>query len=325
MILIDDNFATIVAAVEEGRVIYDNVRKFIKYLLSCNASEVLVMFLGPLCGMPLPLLPLQILWMNLVTDGLPALALGVEPAEEDVMRRPPHSSSESIFGRGTGPFILIAGVILSLASLGGVAFLSLASGEAWLPFVRDAENWQTFLFTTLVFSQMALALCVRSESNPLFRLRLSANPFLLLALLLVTVVLQLAVVYAAATGAVPHAAPQAMGTGCGVRHHRGGVRRRRGSREAVGEAGEVKAAPRWLAGAGRGARRRRSAQATSPAFTCRPAVRFTSTTRPSSFEPIDVSWTARIVPGAMATRIGGRKRIGRERVSHVLTAGQLGR
>ncbi|MDD4269883.1 MAG: cation-translocating P-type ATPase [Pirellulaceae bacterium] len=206
MILIDDNFATIVAAVEEGRVIYDNVRKFIKYLLSCNASEVLVMFLGPLCGMPLPLLPLQILWMNLVTDGLPALALGVEPAEEDVMRRPPHSSSESIFGRGTGPFILIAGVILSLASLGGVAFLSLASGEAWLPFVRDAENWQTFLFTTLVFSQMALALCVRSESNPLFRLRLSANPFLLLALL-VTVVLQLAVVYAPPLQALFHTRP----------------------------------------------------------------------------------------------------------------------
>jgi len=192
--------------VEEGRVIYDNVRKFIKYLLSCNASEVLVMFLGPLCGMPLPLLPLQILWMNLVTDGLPALALGVEPAEEDVMRRPPHSSSESIFGRGTGPFILIAGVILSLASLGGVAFLSLASGEAWLPFVRDAENWQTFLFTTLVFSQMALALCVRSESNPLFRLRLSANPFLLLALL-VTVVLQLAVVYAPPLQALFHTRP----------------------------------------------------------------------------------------------------------------------
>jgi Ca2+-transporting ATPase len=206
MILIDDIFATIVAAVEEGRVIYDNVRKFIKYLLSCNASEVLVMFLGPLCGMPLPLLPLQILWMNLVTDGLPALALGVEPAEEDVMRRPPHSSSESIFGRGTGPFILIAGVILSLASLGGVVFLYLASGEAWLPFVRDAENWQTFLFTTLVFSQMALALCVRSESNPLFRLRLSANPFLLLALLL-TVVLQLAVVYAPPLQALFHTRP----------------------------------------------------------------------------------------------------------------------
>ncbi|NLS91817.1 MAG: cation-translocating P-type ATPase [Planctomycetaceae bacterium] len=194
MILVDDNFATIVAAVEEGRVIYDNVRKFIKYLLSCNASEVLVMFLGPLFGMPLPLLPLQILWMNLVTDGLPALALGVEPAEEDVMRRPPHSSEESIFGRGAGLFILIAGVILSLATLLGVVFLYLISGEAWTPFVQNTENWQTFLFTTLVFSQMALALCVRSESNRLFHIKLFSNPSLILALL-VTVALQLAVVY----------------------------------------------------------------------------------------------------------------------------------
>ena len=83
MVLLDDNFATIVAAVEEGRVIYDNIRKFIKYLLTCNASEIAVMLFAPLLGMPLPLLPLQILWMNLVTDGLPALALGVEPAEEE--------------------------------------------------------------------------------------------------------------------------------------------------------------------------------------------------------------------------------------------------
>ncbi len=195
MILVDDNFATIVAAVEEGRVIYDNVRKFIKYLLSCNASEVLVMFLGPLFGLPLPLLPLQILWMNLVTDGLPALALGVEPAEEDVMRRPPHSSSEGIFGRGMGWFIVIAGVILSVATLGGVGLLYLAGDQPWAQFVEETGNWQTFLFTTLVFSQMALALCVRSESNPLFRLRLRANPSLLFALL-ATVALQLAVVYA---------------------------------------------------------------------------------------------------------------------------------
>ncbi len=194
MILVDDNFATIVAAVEEGRVIYDNVRKFIKYLLSCNASEVLVMFLGPLFGLPLPLVPLQILWMNLVTDGLPALALGVEPAEEDVMRRPPHSSSESIFGRGMGSFVLIAGVILSLASLGGVVGLWLVSGEAWKLFVAETDNWQTFLFTTLVLSQLAVALCVRSESNQMFHLKLSSNPYMLLAVL-VTIALQLAVVY----------------------------------------------------------------------------------------------------------------------------------
>ena len=109
MVLLDDNFATIVAAVEEGRKIYDNIRKFIKYLLSCNASEIAVMLLAPLFGMPLPLLPLQILWMNLVTDGLPALALGVEPAEENIMKRPPYSSEESIFGRGLVGFVVVMG------------------------------------------------------------------------------------------------------------------------------------------------------------------------------------------------------------------------
>src|SRR5688572_32700717 len=95
MVLLDDNFATIVAAVREGRVVYDNIRRFIKYLLTCNASEIAVMLIGPLLGMPLPLQALQILWMNLVTDGLPALALGVEPAEADVMRRPPQAATRS--------------------------------------------------------------------------------------------------------------------------------------------------------------------------------------------------------------------------------------
>ena len=114
MVLLDDNFATIVAAVQEGRVVYDNVRRFIKYLLASNASEVAVMLFGPLLGMPLPLLPLQILWMNLVTDGLPALALGVEPAEEDVMRRPPQAATASIFGRGMVAFIVVMGLVASL-------------------------------------------------------------------------------------------------------------------------------------------------------------------------------------------------------------------
>ena len=113
MVLLDDNFATIVAAVAEGRVIYDNIRRFIKYLLTCNASEIAVMLIGPILGMPLPLLPLQILWMNLVTDGLPALALGVEPPEKGVMQRPPYTASESIFGRGMVQFIIGIGAIMS--------------------------------------------------------------------------------------------------------------------------------------------------------------------------------------------------------------------
>ena len=184
MVLLDDNFATIVAAVEEGRKIYDNIRKFIKYLLSCNASEIAVMLLAPLLGMPLPLLPLQILWMNLVTDGLPALALGVEPAERDLMRRPPASSEESIFGRGLVAFVVAMGVVMSLISL-GIGLFSFRSGD---------PAWQTLLFTTLIFSQVILALEVRSEKTSLFRLGLLTNP-LMVAAFLSTVGLQVAVVY----------------------------------------------------------------------------------------------------------------------------------
>lgn len=184
MVLLDDNFATIVAAVEEGRKIYDNIRKFIKYLLSCNASEIAVMLLAPLFGMPLPLLPLQILWMNLVTDGLPALALGVEPAERDIMRRPPASSEESIFGRGLVAFVAVMGVVMSLISL-GIGLWAFRSGD---------PAWQTLLFSTLIFSQVILALEVRSEKTSLFRLGLLTNP-LMVAAFLSTVGLQVAVVY----------------------------------------------------------------------------------------------------------------------------------
>jgi P-type Ca2+ transporter type 2C len=183
MVLLDDNFATIVAAVEEGRVVYDNVRRFIKYLLTSNASEVAVMLLGPVLGMPLPLLPLQILWMNLVTDGLPALALGVEPGEEDVMRRPPQAATASIFGRGMVPFIVVLGTAASFVSL-GVGLIAFRAGVA---------HWQTLLFTTLIFTSLALAVGVRSEKLPFWKRPLS-NPALLGALAL-TVALQLAAVY----------------------------------------------------------------------------------------------------------------------------------
>ncbi|MBK8595088.1 MAG: cation-translocating P-type ATPase [Holophagales bacterium] len=184
MVLLDDNFATIVAAVEEGRKIYDNIRKFIKYLLSCNASEIVVMLAGPLLGMPLPLLPLQILWMNLVTDGLPALALGVEPAEENIMKRPPYTSEESIFGRGLVPFVAVMGVVMSLIAL-GVGLWSYRTGD---------PAWQTLLFTTLIFSQVVLALEVRSERSSLFHLGLFTNP-LMVGAFFSTVALQVAVVY----------------------------------------------------------------------------------------------------------------------------------
>ena len=198
-VLLDDNFATIVAAVEEGRVIYDNVRKFIKYILAGNIGELGVMLLAPLVGMPLPLLPLQILWINLVTDGLPALALGVEPAERDAMRRPPPRPTASIFGQGLGWDILGAGLLTALLSL-GLGWAAWASGQA---------HWQTLVFTTLALTQMALALAVRSERDSLFRRGLLTNRPLLGAILL-TVALQGAVVYLPFLQDLFHTAPLAL-------------------------------------------------------------------------------------------------------------------
>jgi Ca2+-transporting ATPase len=173
-----------VAAVEEGRTIYDNIRRFIKYLLTCNASEIGVMLLGPFLGMPLPLLPLQILWMNLVTDGLPALALGVEPAEKNVMKRPPYSALESVFGRGMVQFIIAMGIIMSI----------IAIAAAWGLWQAGDAAWQTMLFTTLVFSQLAVAVAVRSEEQSLFKIGIFTNRSMLLAVVL-TIALQLIVVY----------------------------------------------------------------------------------------------------------------------------------
>jgi Ca2+-transporting ATPase len=184
MVLLDDNFATIVAAVEEGRTIYDNIRKFIKYTLTSNAGEIWVMLLGPFLGMPLPLLPLQILWINLVTDGLPGLALTVEPAERDTMRRSPYHPQEKIFGRGMGRDILWIGLLMGLVSL-GMGFWAWRTGH---------PSWQTMIFTTLTLSQMGNALALRSGRESLFTVGLGSNKPLLGAVLL-TFVLQIAVVY----------------------------------------------------------------------------------------------------------------------------------
>jgi Ca2+-transporting ATPase len=184
MVLLDDNYATIVAAVEEGRRIYDNIRKFIRYTMTSNAGEIWVMLLAPFLGMPLPLLPLQILWVNLVTDGLPGLALTVEPAEKDTMQRPPHPPNENIFGRGMARDILVVGLLMGLISL-GVGFF------AWL---RGDPAWQTMAFTTLTMVQMGNALAVRSERYPLWQIGLLSNRLILGAVLL-TFVLQMAVVY----------------------------------------------------------------------------------------------------------------------------------
>ncbi len=185
MVLLDDNFATIVAAIEEGRVIYDNIRKFIKYILSSNVGEILVMLLAPFLGMPLPLLPLQILWINLVTDGLPGLALAVEPAERGTMGRPPYRPGESVFSRGIGQQILWIGTLLGLVSL-GVGYM------AWRGDSTGA--WQTMVFTTLTLAQMGNALALRSNRDSMFQIGLFSNRSMLGAVML-TVGLQFAVVY----------------------------------------------------------------------------------------------------------------------------------
>jgi P-type Ca2+ transporter type 2C len=184
MVLLNDNYATIVAAVEEGRRIYDNIRKFVKYTMTSNAGEIWVMLIAPFLGMPLPLLPLQILWVNLVTDGLPGLALTVEPTERNAMQRPPISPKESIFGRGMARDILWIGLLMGLVSLGIGLW-------AWR---IDNPAWQTMVFTTLTLSQMGNALATRSERESLFKIGLLSNRSLLGAVLL-TLILQLGVIY----------------------------------------------------------------------------------------------------------------------------------
>ena len=186
MVLLDDNFATIVSAVKEGRVIYDNIKKFIKYILTGNVGEILVMLIAPFLGFPLPLLPLQILWINLVTDGAPGIAMGYEKAERNTMRRPPYRPNESVFSRGTGRQILIYGVL--------VAVLSLVSGFFGRRIFEANDSWQTMIFTTLTFCQMQLAFSVRSSRDSIFRYGLFSNLPMFFTVL-TTVILQFALIY----------------------------------------------------------------------------------------------------------------------------------
>ncbi len=194
MVLLDDNFATIVAAVEEGRVIFDNIRKFIRYTLSSNTGELFVMLLAPLLGMPLPLVPLQILWINLVTDGLPGLALAIEPGEPGVMRRSPFRPEESIFSRGLGGQILWVGALMGAVSLAMGWYSWDLAGRPAVGGHGVAVHWRTMLFTTLVLAQMGNALALRSNRESIFALGFLSNPSMLGAIGL-TFVLQLALIY----------------------------------------------------------------------------------------------------------------------------------
>ena len=184
MILLDDNFATIVRAVREGRRIYDNMRRFIKYALATNSGEIWTIFLAPFFGLPIPLLPIQILWVNLVTDGLPGLALAAEPEERDVMRRSPRPPQESVFAHGLGIHVIWVGLLMGGLTIGTQAwFLSLGSA-----------HWQTMVFMVLSLSQLANVLAVRSERESFFAQGLFSNTPLLLAVIF-ALVLQMVTIY----------------------------------------------------------------------------------------------------------------------------------
>jgi Ca2+-transporting ATPase len=184
MVLLNDNFTTIVAAVEEGRVIYDNIRKFIRYTLTGNTSTVVLMLFAPLLAMPQPLKPTQILWINLLADGVLALALSVEPGEKNVMQRPPYPPNESVFSRGVGRDIILFGLLVGLVLV----------GLGYYGWTNDWQNWQTNVFAALAFSRIFLALAMRSERDLLIQKGLFSNKPMLGAVLL-TFALQLAVIF----------------------------------------------------------------------------------------------------------------------------------
>jgi Ca2+-transporting ATPase len=185
IILLDDNFASMISAIEEGRVIYRNIRKFIRYLISCNIGEVLTMFVGMLMGLPVVLLPIQILWVNLVTDGLPAIALGLEPAEKDIMEQKPRGANEGIFSDGLLSLILFRGCIIAISTLG--CFISI------LKMTGNVDTARTAAFTTLVFVQLIHVFECKSEKKNILHIPFFNNIFLILAVLCSVAMILLAV------------------------------------------------------------------------------------------------------------------------------------
>ncbi len=196
MTLVDDNFVTIVSAVREGRRVFDNIRRFIRYGMTGNSAEIWTLFLAPFLLLPVPLQPIHILWVNLVTDGLPGLALTAERAERDVMRRPPRPPGESVFARGMWQHMLWVGLLIA-----GVSLLA----QAWA-YHTGSAHWQSMVFTVLTLSQMAHVLAIRSEHESLFSQGLLSNLPLLGAVAL-TIVLQLAILYMPALRPIFKTAP----------------------------------------------------------------------------------------------------------------------
>ncbi|SHE56455.1 calcium-translocating P-type ATPase, SERCA-type [Clostridium fallax] len=195
MILMDDNFRTIVDAIEEGRVIYDNIRKFIRYLLSCNLGEVLTMFLASLFYLPNPLSPIQILFVNLATDGLPAIALGMDPPDSDIMRQRPREKSEGIFARGLTEKILVRGSLIGILTL--ISFL-VGMNYGW-----SLETCRTLSLATLVMSQLIHVFECRSERHSIFEIKLFTNPFLVGAVA-ISITMLVAILYVPALSAIFH-------------------------------------------------------------------------------------------------------------------------
>ncbi|MBI4147817.1 calcium-translocating P-type ATPase, SERCA-type [Candidatus Woesearchaeota archaeon] len=183
MVLADDNFASIVKAVQEGRTIYDNIQKYLTYLVSCNIGEVLVVFVSVVAGLPLPLLAIHLLWVNLMTDGLPALALGVDPAGPGIMSRPPRKPEASVFA-GTGGQMLLSPLLLTVAVLGMFVYYLDA----------NVLKAQTIAFSTLVLFELFRAVSCRSLTGPVLSIGIFKNPYMVAAVG-GSLALQLAVIY----------------------------------------------------------------------------------------------------------------------------------
>jgi len=190
MVLTDDNYASIVAAIEEGRVIYANIRKFVYYLISCNVGEILIIFMSMLLGMPLPLLPIHLLWLNLVTDGAPALALGMEQKEPDIMQQRPRPANEPIITRELWTLTGIQAVVETIATLGAFA-VSLNTLD---PDPANPILSRTIAFTTLVVAELLRAFTARSERFNIWQIGLLTNRWMAYAVS-ISFVLLLGVIY----------------------------------------------------------------------------------------------------------------------------------
>ncbi|MEB2775566.1 cation-translocating P-type ATPase [Algoriphagus sp. D3-2-R+10] len=195
MILLDDNFATIVKAIREGRRIFDNIRKFVKYIMTCNGAEICIIAIAPFLGLPVPLLPIHILWINLVTDGVPALALAGEKAEKDIMNRPPRPPQQNLFADGVGFHIIWVGILMAAVAL---------FTQYWA--IRNDWHWQTMVFTVLAFSQLGHVMGIRSDRWFLFQIGIFSNPTLVISIL-ITLLLQLAVIYVPFLNEMFHTSP----------------------------------------------------------------------------------------------------------------------